>query len=564
MKNDLEEIMEIAKTKYINKITIENESPAYNIPSPFTTSVWKGQNQSILEIIENEKVLFSSPTGSGKTLVFLVAARESKLPTLIIEPRKFLQKQVSEDYSIDSFTIYGKSEYRCPFLEIYSNMELPTAESAPCGAKYKKGDIMVFKWVQLDGRVMDVVFPCVIPHDPVDIGCPYYEAREEAKNILKNKGIVVCNFGNFWLYKKHAKIIIIDEADEFFRAITQGMRMEYILPSEAKSMLLEEIIRREYTFISREIASLHEAKSNANIQKEIIKISRMINKLERRKEKLKFFYANIGICFHYINKEKSDLYVDMLPNQSEVLCNRIFPNHKLCLVTATPTFSSSAFIESRYNLPSRAGIVYFPVAKMTHRYLYTQNHADEVFDIVAVQIKNIFNAFSKCFDTKKAVVHCGNLTKHAPNLKKRLEQDYHVAIHERGKQKESLDKFISGDKAQFLLITAAEYGIDFPPEINLQFVLKVPYAPRDERMLAIKKKMGKKEFDIWYDQETLLRLIQGCGRVGRGTHFGMSFILDAKFEELYNKYKNIVPDWFIERLIQKRKMEVKAKEGDIV
>lgn len=536
--------MDIAKAIYKSEVKSEKEPPVYDFPSRFT-SVWVGQNNSVSDIIENMEVQLTSPTGSGKTLVFLVAAHELGLPTIIIEPRKFLQKQVMEDYpEIESFAIYGKSEYPCDFSD--------TAESAPCVSRYKRGENKFFTVPDEKGDSKEVSFPCE--------GCGYYGARNQADKLLKSESIVITNFGNFWRFREKANFVIIDEANEFFRAITEGTQMKYVSSSKFEYKTPEEILMEESKMTQIELSNLRmyllELKKDIKLQgvtkeireeirEELREVAKKINRLESRLTKLDFFISTSDICFHYL-KKSGHIYVEILPNHVEVVCKRVFPNHKLCKVTATPTSNDSI---SYYRIPSRAGIIYFPVAKMTSDYLYTKGHEVEAFDRVSNIIKTIYATFCDEFGTKKTVVHCGNLVRHAPNLKRRLEDEYVIDMHERGNLKGTLDKFVS-DNAQFLLVAAAEYGIDFPHEINLQFILKVPYAARDERMDALKKKMGGSNFEIWYEQDAILRLVQACGRVGRGTYFGISFILDAKFGELFQKHRSLIPEWFCERLVE--------------
>ena len=72
----------------------------------------------------------------------------------------------------------------------------------------------------------------------------------------------------------------------------------------------------------------------------------------------------------------------------------------------------------------------------------------------------------------------------------------------------------------------------------------------DERLRALERSIGKPAFNDWYSTDALNRLIQQCGRVGRGANsFGCTFILDSKFLTLYRKYKEKLPKWFIERLV---------------
>lgn len=69
-------------------------------------------------------------------------------------------------------------------------------------------------------------------------------------------------------------------------------------------------------------------------------------------------------------------------------------------------------------------------------------------------------------------------------------------------------------------------------------------------MRALEKKMGKPKFKKWYTTDAINRLVQQCGRVGRGyDSFGCTFILDGKFKDVYRMYKGVFPLWFVDRLV---------------
>ena len=62
----------------------------------------------------------------------------------------------------------------------------------------------------------------------------------------------------------------------------------------------------------------------------------------------------------------------------------------------------------------------------------------------------------------------------------------------------------------------------------------------------------KKRMDIspsWYMRQTLIAIIQGCGRVVRSKEdWGVVYILDSSFLSLYNRSKHMIPKWWINGL----------------
>ena len=280
---------------------------------------YEGQEEAIHTIIEENVSLLCSHTGSGKSACFLTVAHELNIPTIVIEPRKFLQKQIGEYFK--DFVLYGKSNYPCSFA--------PSAASAPCVKTYKKKGKQYFSIRnQLTGKIDEKVYPCG--------GCEYILAKDNAKFTLKNNGVLVVNFGNFWQWLRLAKFVVIDEADEFFRAISSGIELEHIYEIDLENERdVEDLLQIEAVCIEDEIDSI-KAKSSINIED-----ARDLQQCQIQLQKLNFFNINSGECFLYQKKER--IYVELQPNKTSVLLDRMFQGKKVCIVTATP----SQFIEAK-------------------------------------------------------------------------------------------------------------------------------------------------------------------------------------------------------------------------
>lgn len=201
-----------------------------------------------------------------------------------------------------------------------------------------------------------------------------------------------------------------------------------------------------------------------------------------------------------------------------------------------------------YSVPMRTAIIYNPIGLMTSRNIYSC-HNEYLLEMAADFIMDTYEVFNALYDTQKAVIHCGNIGKHGAIINETIKKTHTTIIHELGRLKETIEEFLDGD-TQFLLVVSAEYGVDLK-DIDLQFVLKVPFAAMDERMRALEKTIGESEFKQFYTMDALNRLVQQCGRVGRGADgFGITFILDEKFWSLYRKYRRKLPQWFLDRIIR--------------
>lgn len=212
----------------MSSLYAQSQPPDLITPSGYTfpfPTAYTGQDKVIKDLAGFQQAALSSPTGTGKTAVIMSVTRGT--PSLIIEPRKFLQRQC-EAYFHD-FVLFGKSEYKC--------FHARNAAVAPCNRKIPCGGINVpeactFAKETCSTCVSDVFstktgfakYPC---H-----GCEYLKAQVEAKRVLKNKGTVICNFGNFFPLLKYAEVVVIDEADLFFREISKPTAIQFTKPRD--------------------------------------------------------------------------------------------------------------------------------------------------------------------------------------------------------------------------------------------------------------------------------------------------------------------------------------------
>jgi hypothetical protein len=476
--------------------------------------MYRGQGQAITELKNHSSALICSHTGAGKTATFLTLT--PGIPTLIIEPRKFLQKQVAA-YRDDTI-LYGRSEYPCHYAHTAANAPCirkircsRTNYRAECPTKYKgceKADCHLFthdkQWLR---------YPCS--------QCAYIHAVQLAKGVIGHGGTVICNFGNFWQFLKDATIVIVDEADLFFREISSPKLMK---SCKDPNMDIKAMINNEMAAIDKEMQTCTNSQyyyfRNALYQ-------------------LDFLHSVADLCFTYKKKEK--VYVEVNPANTNLLKDQIFAGKRVYIVTATPGEFNMPSVS--YSIHQRCGIYYVPQGKLTARSLQQQPF---LLDNAAKFIKDMSSIFTGVYDSKQFVVHCGNIGYHATKINEMLGTDLCI-LHEKGNLMGTIDSFVESDK-RYLLVASAEYGADFT-WCDCQFIVKFPYASYDDRLKALERKMGKDKFQHFYTMDAVNRLIQQSGRVGRGwDSFGCTFILDSKFGEIYHRYKQYFPEWFKERL----------------
>jgi len=498
-------------------------TPATGFPLP---KMYRAQGNALTELLQLKSAVLSPHTGFGKTPLFLTVAHNRS--ALIIEPRKFLQKQVAS-YCNDTI-LFGRSEYPCYFADNASN--------APCTRKMRCDRTDFGKTCEHKTRDCQKN-PCkVFFHDEKlmrypCISCPYNNAVALAMGVIRHGGKVICNFGNFWKFLPEADLVIIDEADLFFKEISSPEPMRHTRDLDVPIL----------TMLRTEMREIEKQMQTCEIRK--------LYALKNRMYRLSFLEGVSDLCFTYkkrnLKTKTESIYVEVNPANVNLLKDQIFGNKQTIVVSATPGDFNLPSV-GKYSIHQRCKIYYTPVGKLTSRELERQpwllDHAADFID----QASAIFGGL---YGSKKFVVHCGNLGNHAAKINTMLndiEKKDVCTLHASGKLMETIDTFMAGDK-KFLLVASAEYGADFT-WCNCQFILKFPYASLDDRLKALEKKLGKDAFKEFYTLDAVNRFVQQCGRVGRGwDSFGCTFILDAKFGEIWKRYNRAFPEWFKERMV---------------
>jgi len=518
----IEEIYKSIYSVFTSNVEIKPEEPVFDsYPFEFTRP---GHNVAIREILENDKTMLTSPTGTGKTVVYLTAAVEMDLKTIVISPRNGLQEDISKyESKLNKKIIYLFGRVKeCPWKDERGN--------APCSAKFKRGK----EWfVKINGEIHR--YPCV--------GCPYDLKKNEILRLFEVKECIpVLNQGNFWLLRKEAEFVIIDEADETLRAITDAVSVVGEYDSEDPVEVLDWMLS-----VTQEEIEVLEKRLETERNEDALQI--LNRKLDTRLNKLRkiAFFRSYPPEKLITYKRKKTTCVEIIDDYAS-LVERLFPASRVCIVTATPQ-EVSGFKEVNFTFPFRARVIYAPVGNLSNRSVWIQGHDDLLERAVDIIIKT-YDYTVKLTGMRKAPIHCGNLSRHGRRIYSLLTANGRNAIlMEEGKQREYVNKFI-GEDYDFLCAVSIEYGYDwgFSP---IQYILKVPYADLgDPRIQAIKRLFGKQKFNDWYNWDALSRVIQATGRNARDpADFGVTIILDSKFGDLYRKYEEKIPNWFKERII---------------
>ena len=102
------------------------------------------------------------------------------------------------------------------------------------------------------------------------------------------------------------------------------------------------------------------------------------------------------------------------------------------------------------------------------------------------------------------------------------------------------------DPTSVLLSSSLWEGVDLKDDLSrFQIVAKIPYPPLTEKRTVAKMK----RFPLWYDSQTLMKLLQGLGRSIRSEKdYAKTYVLDSAIHFLLSKTRNILPKAYYDTL----------------
>jgi len=416
--NTLEErIFKIIYDVFTTEVEEEFEPPRY--PSYPFSMARKGHNDVITQILKHDKTFLCSPTGDGKTAVYLTAAVESGLNTLIIVPRNKLQDQVAGYESKIGVPIRTLFDRRKECNKVKNG-------APPCLYKFKNGGTWYFRY---NGEM--IKYPCS--------DCPYEVKKSSIKSLFSSgECIAILNQGNFWILKDRAEFVIVDEADETLRSITNAVSYPDVCrssdPKEVLSWMRENLLEK----LKMVEDLLERVRDGARLQR----LNNVYDQINRKLRKIEFFESYPSEKLITYTKGNST-YVEIFDDITSIV-DWLFDDVKVCLVTATPPPNI------RYKVvgctrPFRARVIYAPIGNMSERNIFRKGNRELLERAVELMIK-VYNYTVKLTGMRKAPVHCGNLAKHGLLVYELFRSNGMKAIlMEEGKQKEYIDEFVNGD-----------------------------------------------------------------------------------------------------------------------
>jgi Rad3-related DNA helicase len=563
---------------------------------------YPGQNEAIDVLVNgNEKIYtLRSPTGTGKTSVYLTALKELKdsgKKVLAIPPRKDLQDQIVREYS-EHFSQYGmqirdlkRREEYCDKLVMNSKGKIVAA----CRMRYRRRTGEGYKWF-FKYNDKEMLYPC--------LDCPYNIHKGKVlSEYISRQALLLLNPGNHYLvYHKfndvelYPDVVVIDEADVFLRMVTRAVILKTYwielvdkhseeLSEKGESVMeiidkvmnckklshpellkLLEIVRDAIKLEKESLENQLTISENKKPSKEDLKrfeeLNDMKDELESALRRLnKFFIFPNNIFYYYKNNHiVVEAYLEM-----EELVNSVFRNVNKCIVvSATAPVKNGRIVSYDIDFPF-SKVIFLPIDKLTFWNVFTKNHDRErAFEILNAVFGRLIYPLGKevsiLFGADPMLpipVFCGSM-KFVELMgdvfeENGISKDKYL-IHEEGKLREVVEKFRTGEYWVAAFGAGAEYGGNwyaFP----FQCILRMPYRDKENpREQALFEFLGKERWEWDYTWDAMSRFIQACGRNARNPlSFAITVTPDIKVYEVYEEMKRekpeLIPSWFRNRVL---------------
>lgn len=515
-----------------------------------------------------KKIILSAPTGVGKSLVGATIVRNFDR-SFVVTASKHLQDQYSKDLSF-LMPVKGKQNFPCLKLmetENVRNLRRAkrwglTCEKGKCKEKTTKNGKEITEICKFKPSIKDVETGNY-DTDP----CHYYLQKYKA---LVSKHSLWNYYSFFQIMKFNKKIFseyldrnvsIFDEAHKIEDQIIQfigidiykkqleecGIDISHYDFSDIDSMIqLTDNMAEFYARRQKELEQSRAFQENPDYD--------LISRLERRYEKVS--QARIDMVSDkenfVVNDPEKDLdgnfrMVSIKPIDISKFVKSFFETEYQVFMSAT--IDKESFCENTGMVPSEVAFVDtpkspFPIENRKINFLnvkqlsYNSSKEDEL-----EVIKKIDELLSKHSNERgliltSSVPRCYMIRKNLSAQNRKRIRVCH-SINANKKTQDQILKEHVDDKSGVLLSSSLWEGVDLKDDLSrFQIIAKIPYPPYTEK--RVKAKMAK--FPLWYNSQTLKRMLQGFGRSIRSEKdWAVTYVLDSAVNRVLSGSKSMIP-----------------------
>jgi Rad3-related DNA helicase len=155
------------------------------------------------------------------------------------------------------------------------------------------------------------------------------------------------------------------------------------------------------------------------------------------------------------------------------------------------------------------------------------------------------------FPTEKGMLHCTyEIARELHSMMGEGPLRDRLLFHTKENRTETVGAFkaFAPASGKILVGCGLEEGLDLIGDLaRFQIIVKVPWPSLEEP--AIRYMAGQDP--EWYNWQTVKKVLQASGRIVRSTtDQGETFILDSSFQRLYDEARDMMPQWWLDALVQ--------------
>jgi Rad3-related DNA helicase len=491
-------------------------------------------------------IVIAAPTGCGKSAIAITVSRWSQNTSFgsssapggyVLTTQKMLQDQYDEDFEIVA-SLKSSTEYECLKMR-----NCGTGSRLGCGCQKTQF-------------------------------CPYSSAKE---NFLRSE-VALTNYPYFFSEKTYVhqfprrRVLVCDEChtlcSQILKFIDCRINKQILnrwadgmpLPNPSRLQTIEafvEFLVRDYLPKVKQVferkKKLFSDKSDDDMAMELVDIDQHICKTNRAielimKDKKNWVYWNDAENEEFSAKplDAAPFFGELVESAADVrIYMSAYPGEKMSFCRSLgldPDKVAWASFSSQFPVENRP-IVFFPVGSMGRK-MYESTLPD-----VVTMVKKIASRHAN----EKGLIHCSSY-KIGEAISSALLMSQHanrVIFPEKSEERMTAFKRHAETETPTILISPSmTEGFDFAGDLaSWQIIAKCPYPSLGDPQISIKKERDPE----WYAIETLKTIIQATGRIVRNeTDKGTTYILDADFGRLLDKYSYAIPKWWSQALIVKR------------
>ena len=495
-------------------------------------------------------LILEAPVGAGKSAIgvtfaqYLNGGRPSATASFILTPQRLLQKQYEDSFDYMEppmlATLYGKGNYQC------------VSRNTTCDI----GGIMKPR--------------CNL--------CPYENAKSVAKSrphTILNYKLALLLMGYTTVFKEPRKLLIFDECHNMeqelteFDAVTVSKKRceKYKFPFKEFNSTLTAFkwLKDEYIdAVDQKIEDLSEQhdrliNGSRDLSAEEIKIVRELNSLIDHSSTIGMLISDIDenhvesqlvlikepTLFRFKRLSAARSFNSVFVPMAErflFMSSTILDRNQFCKdLGIEPDETAFLSLDSEFPAENRP-VYYMPVMKMNTKWKDAENAENR--ERMVDTIKQITSSYHS---DESGIIHTANfaiaswLTK---ELEGKIPHDIYHHNPESGDERgRIIAAFQQAKKPGILISPSITEGLDLVEDLSrFAIIAKVGFPYLGDEWIKRKMELSQK----WYMRQTLISIIQGCGRIVRGKDdHGTVYILDSSFGYLKNQSINMIPKWWL-------------------